>query len=166
MKETFEQEIEKGKWMFFIYSSPLPFPISFAAHTWIVTVSPDLKINRYEIHFFKNKKNKSHLYINYQEPNSWIWKLIWNKHPRYKANLLFKTSGNNNSLAQKAVKFIENNVNFYKFKNFYRHIPWPNSNTFTQWILDKFPEIKIKLPWNAFGKNQKIKSKCPPNYKR
>lgn len=28
----------------------------------------------------------------------------------------------------------------------------PNSNTYTQWVLNKFPEWDIKLPWNAFGK--------------
>lgn len=28
----------------------------------------------------------------------------------------------------------------------------PNSNTYTQWILEKFPEWNIQLPWSAFGK--------------
>ncbi len=28
----------------------------------------------------------------------------------------------------------------------------PNSNTYTQWVLDQFPETKMQLPWNAVGK--------------
>jgi hypothetical protein len=72
MRKTFEQEIEKGKWMFFVYSSRLPFPINLGIHTRIVTISAQHKIKRYEIHFLKNKTNKSHLYINYQTPDEGI----------------------------------------------------------------------------------------------
>lgn len=153
MKQSLIQ-LEKEKRMFFVYSSPLPIPLNFAVHTRIVTVSPTWEIHRYEIHFFKNKQHK-HLYIDYQEPSSWIGIFIRNKKPRYKSKLLYKTSWNNNSLAHKIVKFIEENIKTYKYKNIYYHIPWPNSNTFTQYIINQFPEIKTKLPRNAFGKNYK-----------
>ena len=58
MKTTFSQQLEPDKWMFFIYSSPLPIPINFAVHTRIVTVTPNGEIFRYEIHMFKNRKEK------------------------------------------------------------------------------------------------------------
>ncbi|HMY80323.1 MAG TPA: DUF3750 domain-containing protein [Candidatus Absconditabacterales bacterium] len=160
MKKTFEQEIEKGKWMFFVYSTPLPFPFNFALHTWIVIISPDSEAHRYEIHMFKNKKHKEQGYFYKDDEilNVGLKKYLWKKEPKYDGKIIVKISGEKGSLAQKVVEFIQKNIESYKFKKKYLHIPGPNCNTLTQWILDKFPEIGIKLPWNAFGKNYKIKS--------
>jgi len=69
--DQFIQEIEKNKWMFFVYSTPLPFPVNFVLHTWFVTVDPQGNSNRYEIHMYKNKKNKKdgYLHKNNDRPN-------------------------------------------------------------------------------------------------
>lgn len=80
---------------------------------------------------------------------------IRNKKPRYQAKLLYKIAGNKNSLAHKVATFIDDTIKDYPYKNIYKHLPGPNSNTFTQWILNHFPEIKLQLPRNAFGKNYK-----------
>lgn len=69
MQTSFSHQIESDKWMFFVYSSPLPIRLPFAVHTRIVTVAPNGEAHRYEIHFFKNKDHQ-HLYIDYQEPDS------------------------------------------------------------------------------------------------
>lgn len=37
----------------------------------------------------------------------------------------------------------------------YVRYPGPNSNSFIQWILNEYPEIDIKLPWNMIGKDFK-----------
>ncbi len=57
---------------FSVYSSPLPFPMIFAIHTWVVLESPEFGIKRYEIHAFKNKKTENYFYINAQDPHRGI----------------------------------------------------------------------------------------------
>jgi len=153
--DQYTPEIEKGKWMFFIYSSPLPFPVNFLLHTWFVTVNPNGEQNRYEIHMYKNRKQKDcgYLYKNNDEPHVWMHKYFWKKNPKYRGDIILKLSWDGWSLAQKITTFIEDNIDTYVFKNTYRNIPWPNCNTLIQRIVDAFPEIKIRLPWNAIGKN-------------
>lgn len=157
MQHWFNQQIEKGKWMFFIYSSPLPIPLNFAVHTRIVTVSPAWETNRYEIHMFRNKKDRKqwYFYTNDRKPDQGMNIYPFTRSPSYQSKLLYKISWKSNSLAHKVVTFIDNNIKDYKYKNIYYHIPGPNCNTLTQRVLDQFPEIKIKLPWNAFGKRYK-----------
>ncbi len=51
--------------------------------------------------------------------------------------------------------FIDRRSKEYPLKHDYE-IKGPNSNTYTQWVLDQFPRVKLKLPINAFGKDYKI----------
>jgi hypothetical protein len=69
--------------------------------------------------------------------------------------LIASLSGDEKSTAKQVVDFIEEMTPFYPYKENYKLFPGPNSNTYIAWILREFPELKIKLPWNAFGKNYK-----------
>lgn len=54
-------------------------------------------------------------------------------------------------LAQKIIETIKRSEKEYPHMQSYK-LTGPNSNTYTQWILEKFPEWNIQLPWSAFGK--------------
>lgn len=41
----------------------------------------------------------------------------------------------------------------YPYADQYTVFPGPNSNTFTAWIASEVPELKLKLPLRAVGKN-------------
>lgn len=41
----------------------------------------------------------------------------------------------------------------YPYPDEYTAFPGPNSNTFTAWIAREVPELNLKLPWRAIGKN-------------
>jgi hypothetical protein len=132
----------------FICSSPAHLPLSFACHTWFV-INENGNFSRYEILFQKNNnKKKWHLHINSKNVFiglgiiplynglKWKWEIIgtiWGK------------------LAQRVIEEIKKSEQYYPHTQVYK-LTGPNSNTYTQWILNKFPEWKIHLPWNAFGK--------------
>jgi len=74
---------------------------------------------------------------------------------RWKTKFLGMIQGDENSIAKQAVDFIENSPNIYLYCDTY-HFVGPNSNTYAQWVLDHFPDFKIHLPFNAFGKEYNI----------
>jgi len=74
---------------------------------------------------------------------------------KWKGTLIGSITGDENSLAREMHDFINTESLNYRYKNIYKVYPGPNSNTYIQWILNKFPESKITLPWNCFGKNYK-----------
>ena len=55
--------------------------------------------------------------------------------------------------AEKLVTKIDEAARSYPFPKEYRAFPGPNSNTFTAWIGQKVPELQMKLPARAVGKN-------------
>lgn len=54
--------------------------------------------------------------------------------------------------AKEIILYLENHIENYKFKSIYSPFG-PSCNTITQAIINKFPELGFKLPWNAIGKN-------------
>ena len=77
----------------------------------------------------------------------------YHRFPRYGSTLHFKLeSKTKNSSIYKLLKFIEIESQNYPYKNQY-HLLDPNSNTYPQWVLNHFPELKVKLPFLAIGKN-------------
>ncbi len=61
--------------------------------------------------------------------------------------------GDEKSIISEMVKFIEQSPQIYPHKNIYSFLG-PNSNTYVQWVLNNFPELEVRLPWNAFGKGK------------
>jgi hypothetical protein len=150
--------IKKDKYQVFLFSSPASFPFNFFLHCWFV-ISEKGKISRYELlHFInlKDKKRIGHLYINFSSPDRGLeifplfYKYFW------KARMISSIEGNNKSMAKKMASFIKKAGKTYPYCYKYDLVFGPNSNTFVQWIINKFPETKFKLSWRAIGKNYNI----------
>ena len=137
----------------YFFSCPAHKPFHFARHLWVVTVSPK-GIDRFEVLYKKESSKERYGYIhkNNYAPTQGIRKfpgstLFW------KSTLISRVTGNEGSLAERITQFIYAYSSDYLYKDTYRSYPGPNSNTYIAWILSKFPEANIRLPWNAFGKN-------------
>ncbi len=154
----FRKLIKENKFQVFLFTSPLFKPLQFAVHSWLVT-SRKGKIKRWDIWQDKNSVNPKlgHLYLNLMKPFFGMAKYLEKRYRRNKSSIIGYIEGGQNSLAEKMVKFIEKHAKNYPLKSEYKPYPGPNSNTFPQWIINKFPETNWKLPWNAFGKNYKRK---------
>lgn len=158
IEEEFKELIDKKKYQVFLFSTSLPIPFTFAVHTWIVTSNKG-NIKRWEVWHTKKHVPKSYgfLNLNMRKPSVGGRKFIFGKERRHLfSKLVHSISGGENSVAQKMVEFIENDIYNYEFLNSYHYFPGPNSNTFIQWIVSKFPESGFKLPRNAVGKNFKL----------
>ena len=156
-KKGLSSKISGGsKYQVFICCTPCSLPISFALHTYVVTNNKGT-IHRFEVWGYKSRFNELSGYVNkdFYPPmtgNTIFWDSDSNdKSLRFKSRIIDYVEGDENSIAQAMIKFIENNYMSYPHRFSYSYFPGPNSNTFTKWFLSHFPEWKIKLPWNAFG---------------
>lgn len=163
-KRAFEKILKKGIYQVFIFSSPCPIPFSFILHTWIVTVNENNKINRWDVLLRKHRCKTSweHLHLNFLPPFKGTRIIPFVSRYHWKGSLLGFIEGNEKSLAKKIIDLTEGSKKNYPYYLRYS-FTGPNSNTFTQWALDYFPGTKIKLPWNAIGKNYP-KSKQPKTH--
>jgi hypothetical protein len=158
--ENFKKLIADDKYQVFLLICPAIIPFSFAAHTWFVCVEEN-KISRYEVLHYKNS-DKNYLHINSLPPFSGIGKfLFFPKNFLWKSKILWQTNGDENSLTKKIIAFIKKSPDNYPLTNKY-FFPGPNSNTYVQWIINNFPELNIKLPWNCFGKNYHTNHRVKP----
>lgn len=148
---------ENPQWTFRIYASPLPFPFNAALHTWIVTISPEEGVNRYEIYHFKNPYS-DHLHMNRDDEQVGLKKFVWNQEIKNTGKLEYEISGTEGSLAEKIVRYVSTNINQYEHISEYHMFLGPNCNTLTQSLLNKFPEIDYTLPWNAYSGNDFIQN--------
>lgn len=161
--DNYSNLINKNKYQIFLCSCPASIPINFARHYWFV-VNRNGQISRWEVLHKKNLCKSSWGYLHKDifppfqgTPVFMSSKMFKPFKKRYwKAKLCGHIEGESDSLAHKMADFIENSMNTYPSCSKYLLLG-PNSNTFIQWILNKFPEFGIKLPWNAFGKNYKIR---------
>ena len=152
-QKEFTAMIQDTDYHFFVLSSPIIIPFHFVLHTWMVIVYPDGKIVRRDFCHFKNKENPSLCYLHKDRlpPRRWIRKYFWPTKKHFESFLLYHCSGNWDSLSYKIISFMENHIEQYPYKHHYRLV-WHNSNYFTQWIINHFPEMKFTLPRNAIGK--------------
>lgn len=155
-KNDFEKLIDPTKYQVFLFACPAFIPVQFAVHPWFV-VNKKGSVKRWEIgHDLETTPN----YFGYLRSDGLPFFeglpiLTYSLHYRWKGShirLLGMIEGDENSLACKAANFIEETRSQYPHRNTYR-LTGPNSNTYIQWVLDRFPDWKIRLPWNAFGKN-------------
>ena len=152
--ESFEELLENNKYQVFIFSSPVPIPFNFAVHTWFV-INLKGEIHRWEFGKFRGSPHPNGVGIlrDYLEPTRGMPYYFWKTKKKFKSKLVDYIEGD---IAKQLAKFIEGHSNDYPFKNIYS-LTGPNSNTYMQWVLNKFPKSNLKLPFNAFGKNYKIK---------
>jgi hypothetical protein len=148
----FQKLIKKDKYQIFLFTCPCSMPISFASHNWFV-INKKGEVSRWEVAHKKweIKDRWGYLCKNLLQPTQGTEVVYTFKRWHYNSKLLGCIEGDENSVAKRAVDFIENSRETYQFKDTY-HFIGTNSNTYIQWVLNNFPEIKIKLPLNAFGK--------------
>lgn len=151
--KNFENLVDKEKYQVFIFSSPASLPINFARHPWIVVNNKGV-VSRWEVMHFKNKNDKRLKYIHLNARSPFCGNIVF-----YPLELLFwktKLMGFiEGDIALKAIDFIERSIENYVYYDKYSFLG-PNSNTYVQWILNKFPEFKIKLSWRFIGKNYRM----------
>ena len=156
MKEKdFNKLIKKNKYQVFLFSSPIPFPLNFAQHTWFV-INLKGKIHRWEFGKFRGSPHKNNIGVlkDFFNPTKGMNTYLWKDNPRFKSKLIKQIEGGENSIAKQMALFIEKNSNKYPLKKVYS-LTKANSNSFIKWIINKFPKSNFKLPFNAFGKTQK-----------
>ena len=146
--------LDKNKYQVFLFVCPGNMPFNFAAHPWFV-VNEKGQISRWEVLFRKIERetSRNHLYKNFFPPFTGIEIFPFLQKYFWQGRLLGKIE---DEVAERMAKFIKDSPGAYPYVEKY-FLSGPNSNTYAQWILNHFPEIKIELPWNAFGKNYKIK---------
>lgn len=156
-EEEFSKLIKKDVCQVFLFKSRMSFPLTFATHSWIVTNNKG-NISRWEIWGYKNRCKTSwyYLHLNLYEPWVGVKKFIGKNAnpsaPRFKGELVSSIEGDRGSLAEKIVSFMTKNSINYPLRNRFNLFFGPNCNTFTQWIIDNFPESGFKLPITAYGK--------------
>ncbi len=146
--------MENTAYRFAIYSTPITFPLCFAVHTWIVLQSPEFGVHRYEIHCYKNTQSGNYFYINSvpEKQGMPVFGFLnyWQSSLKFNSSKIYELSGDE---AHEIVLRLENEIQTYPHFNTYVLSPGPNSNTFTQWVIEKAGLAKrVQLPWNAFGK--------------
>lgn len=143
----FENLINKDKYQVFIFCCPAHFPFNYFRHPWFV-LNKKGEISRWEIKYIINKKNNSYLFINNQSPFEGIEKTFFvNK--KWDASLLGSVE---DDMAAKVIDFIEDSPKNYPYCKRYSYVG-PNSNTYIQRVLSKFPEFNIKLSNRFIGKD-------------
>lgn len=143
-----------------VYSSKLPFPLAAAVHTYFVVSKNNTHI-RYDVinpkHFTHKKPTIGSIYKNFLEPEQGFT-LFYFRKPiflllRWNVKCIYHYEGDEESLAHRMYSFFESNSHEkYPYVDFYRKVMGPNSNSFSQWVIDQIPGLHIKLPWNAWGK--------------
>jgi hypothetical protein len=157
MHTNLENLIDKSKYQVFVLSSPSHVPLCFARHTWFV-VNKMGTLDRYEVFHKKGAQssnpkyaNSGYMYKNYFPPFQGIEMFFHDETRFWNARLECELEGEQD-LIKKVIEAIENSFNNYPYTNKY-NLLGPNSNSYPMWILNKFPEIKVRLPNNAVGRN-------------
>lgn len=158
-------QTDNSRYTITIYSSRLFFPLWFVIHTHIV-VECDGVASRFEVLGrtpLARSKNalRGYLYKNVLPSEAGLYVICATSAtsglgPRWKTKKCGTIVGGENSVAHKMCKFFEEGtVKSYPYIHTYNMTKGPNSNTFTQWVIEQFPESELRLPTSAWGKNYK-----------
>ena len=153
--KEFNDLIHSELYQIFLFAAPLPLPLNFAVHAWFVIQFNGL-IERWEFGRFMDSPhpNKIGVLKNFMTPTSGMRKYPWKTSKGTQAKLYGYIEGLRDSIAHKMFDFIQKETPNYTLQNTYT-LTGPNSNTYMQWVINRFPESTFKLPFNAFGKNFK-----------
>ncbi len=152
--QEFEKLIDKDKYQVFVLASRASFPLSFAIHPWLV-INKKGEISRYEIrHYLNTDKSYGYLHINAEPPFLGLPAVYPFNRFFQKTRLLGYIEGDGNSKAKDLAERIEGSRENYPYLKKYSFLG-KNCATYVHWALNTFPELKLKLPWNCFGKNYK-----------
>ena len=151
MLNNYQNLIDPTKSQVFLFKSKANFPFIFAIHPWFI-INKKGEVSRWEVLYsknFKSEKSWGTLYKNLFPPFQGLNIFPFISKPTYNSKLVVVVEG---ELAIQIIDLIENMPTDYPYLNIYSLLG-PNSNTFVNYVINRFPEIKMKLPWNAFGKN-------------
>jgi hypothetical protein len=155
MNFDFYSKINKEKYQITLFTCPASFPVMFARHSWLV-INRKGEISRWEV-FTKPPHTKTSwghvvkdFYMPFQGINIFFFSqaYLWSN-----IRLEGFVEGDKNSLAHRMADFVVDSYEEYPYLSEYSLLG-PNSNTYIQWILNKFPEASLSLPWNSFGKGK------------
>ena len=149
----FEFAIDPQKYQIFLMECPAIAPPLLVTHHWFV-LNEKGKISRWEVNPDAPKLSGLHwgrISKDAFPPFRSINMLPAFMKPVWKSKLVAQHTGIEDSLAQRMALFVTQSPQNYPYKDVY-NILGPNSNTYIQWILDKFPTSGMKLPWRAVGK--------------
>jgi hypothetical protein len=145
--QKFEDLINKDKYQVFVFYCPAYFPFNYFRHPWFV-LNKKGEISRWEIRHYINKKILSYLFVDYQTPFEGT-NMTYLINKKWDASLLGSVE---DDMAAKVIDFIEDSPKNYPYCKKYSYIG-PNSNTYIQRVLSKFPEFNIKLSNRFIGKD-------------
>ena len=115
----------------------------FAVHTWIAVKPRDaISYTRYEVIGWGVDRGAPAVRVNRAGPDNY-W---FGDRPERLVDL--RGDGVDTIIAR-----VESAVASYPYPSAYRIWPGPNSNTFTAWVGRSVPELKLKLPLTAIGKD-------------
>ena len=149
----FEKIFNKDLYQVFLYTCPASLPLSFATHSWFV-LNRKGKPSRFEVLWKSHTSSVSwgHLHKDFYPPMQGLPKFFFSESIVWKnVKLSGYIEGDTGSLAEVMVNFIEQSPYTYPYCHTYS-LTGPNSNTYVSWILKYFPESKLGLKWNSFGK--------------
>ena len=157
MPAKFPPQFNPNLFQVFFMSCFCGLPISFARHMWIVVNNKGI-ISRWEVLIQKNYHGKSwgHLHLNARDPFEPLGLFSMGGRAILSPDIIGMCEGEAGSQAEKMIEFIESSPEVYPYCHAYS-LTSPNSNSYITWILNHFPEVEIKLPWNAFGKGYEFK---------
>lgn len=149
--------IKKDRYQVFLLCSRVPLPLPVGMHGWFV-INIKGEVHRWEFGQFINSPHKYGIGLlkDFFKLTIGMNKYAWKPHPRWDSKLLQVIEGDEDSQAAYLAKFINERSEEYPYKSRY-FLLGPNSNTYLQWVLSKFPKAGISLPSDAIGKGFKIK---------
>ncbi len=123
-------------------------PFWFSRHSWLV-IQEWVLFTRYEVLWQKDKKRNSHIYTNAFPEFQWINRIPFYTRKYFASPIILGSI--EWDVAKKMIPIIKQSIDTYPYQATYKLL-WPNSNTFTQWILNTIPDFPYKLSRNAFWK--------------
>jgi hypothetical protein len=146
-----------------IFASKMPIPIQIFVHTWIVIEHKD-KIDRFDVFGFTvngSWDRVGRLYKNYHPPHMGCpmfsvgsYRFLQSKF-QWSVDKLYELSSDTYPKVESLYNLLKNNPEDFPYLSNYHLLPGPNSNTFTQWVLDYVSPTTLDLPWTAVGRNYK-----------
>lgn len=112
-------------------------------HTWIAVKRADAQAyTRYEVIGWGVERGIAAIRVNRTGPDNYWFGA--------RPDLLLDRRGEG---VNELIDRVEAAIAAYPYQDEYRLWPGPNSNTFTAWVGRSVPELKLKLPLTAIGKD-------------
>ena len=146
-------DIINGENQVWLYCSRLPLPLSYIAiHCWFVLADQENNISRWEIWQKPGRCKNSwgHLHKNLFSAKEGMNLIPFFSFRKWSPRLLYYYE---NSPATTLINTIRSTPELYPYRNIYKAFPGPNSNTFTNWVLNHLSDSEIDLPFSAIGRN-------------